>query len=242
MNNRILNIFCDASIDRINHENRYNGSAGCILVDTSRAEIYMNNGILYDSSVVVDKDILYIPNATNNESEITAILLGVRKAIQYKDNYDIINLFSDSKICIYGLREWIFNWKIGNEKYYGSASTPIANQSIFIDIINLICLTDLKINLYHQKGHFVEGKIDSVTLAGKVFRDSNYIQLSTADIYFISKYNNMIDNETRKLLYGDNRVFALETPFSFNTNAINLEDYDKHINHSATQNLLLNGK
>ena len=92
-NDRTLNIFTDASIVKI--ENETIGCAG-------------NN--IVANNTIIDQPRLIYRNSTNNNSEIAAIHMAVVNALNYRHQFETINIFSDSKICIYGLREWIFNW------------------------------------------------------------------------------------------------------------------------------------
>ena len=124
-NSNTLNIFTDASIKQVGQETVGCAGAFCV-AGKDRTIINQTNRILR--------------YATNNSSEITAVKLGIDLAIDYRNDFDTINLFSDSKICIYGLREWIFNWidNMSNGVLYNSSNTEVANQEMFKKIINLI--------------------------------------------------------------------------------------------------------
>lgn len=213
-----INIFCDASIEQLGGLN-YNGSAGCIATTT--------DGTILSSSL------LFIPGATNNLSEITAILLGVSEAIKFSQEFDNINLFSDSKICIYGLREWVFTWKLFNGLLYGSSKKPIANQESFVRIIHLITASFLRINLYHQKGH-VTSTEESLLNAKVVFETSNNVNISIDDINYLSYYNNMIDNMTRQALQNKStNLGALIKIFNFDPSTMDLKLYKELINNKG---------
>ena len=193
-NPNIYNIFTDASIIKTIYGETI-GCAGAVGVPSLNSE-----------NTIVSTQILR--NSTNNNSEITAILLGIHMALNVPKNYKI-NLFSDSKICVYGLREWIFNWannRLPDGTMVSSSGTPVANQNIFLDIINLIIVNKLPINIYHQKGH-VTNTEDSLSNATKVFFESNGILLDKNDVINISDMNNYIDNYTRAKLntYMDNK-------------------------------------
>lgn len=180
---KILNIFCDASIkpDKFDPNNTL-GCAGCICVDK-------NN--------IIDKKTTMLYSTTNNEAEISAVLNGVHCAYKYKDIYDIINIFSDSKICVFGLREWIFKWKLVDNVFYGSSNTPIINQHLFISVVRFIVDNNMNyINLYHQKGHVTNAQ-ESILNASRVFTETNGCILDIDNIKYISLYNNIIDKETK---------------------------------------------
>lgn len=179
---KILNIYTDASIKTIN-----NCTVGC-------AGFVTSNG-------VSETRLLYY--STNNESELTAISMGVKCAIYYAPEYDEINLYSDSKISILGLREWIKMWRKTidkNNMMYSSSGKPVANLHIIKDIIYNIYANKLKINLYHTNGHIKLDDINSLESARKTFYNSNGIMLNIDMILIISKYNDYIDNLTRSKL------------------------------------------
>lgn len=180
-----LNIFTDASIKKISNETI--GCPGAIAIATA------DNGQEY----MIDKLLRIERNATNNSSEIRAVALGVYLASKYNNRYKTINLFSDSKICIYGLREWIFNWVncINQEKMYNSSGNLVANQEIFVSIIQTIINDNIVINLYHQKGHVSNTQV-SISNAVRVFKESNKIEVSMELMKILSEFNNYIDIET----------------------------------------------
>ena len=194
---RVLNIFTDASITNMN--DKYVSCPGYVALTTSED----NQDILLSSNQVIIED------STNNNGEIKAISMGIDYAILQMYNFDYINLFSDSKICIYGLREWIYNWinniSLNDDGYtysmYNSSSKLVANQNEFISIVNKIINNNLNICLYHQSGH-VSDTQKSIYEAMKVFKSSNYFKgpLNYSDIVYISQYNNMVDNNTRNYL------------------------------------------
>ena len=197
-NSKTLNIFTDASVLKLPGEDITNSGALAIT----------NLSDDKDSDSIIDESYFLMRESTNNIGEILAIRLGVILALKYRDQYDTINLFSDSKISLFGLREWFFKWKYNSKdnQLYGSAGTPIANQGMFLDIIYLIESNLLKINLYHTPGH-----ADFLKFI-KVFRESNNIH-SYMDNDFINtmiRYNDEIDSRTRtylnSLYYDDNPV------------------------------------
>ena len=220
-NNSTLNIFCDASITKPkNIGEKPTGCAGAtsIIVDKNGATSY--------------EDILVkvLPESTNNNSEVTAVLLGIYLAIKYNHQVDAINLFSDSKITIMGLREWIFNWvdNMENEQMYSSGGTPVANQDIICQIVNYILYYKLDIRLFHQKGH-VTGTNESIANAKRVFNVSNYISLDDEEIRIISKYNDIIDNHTRNQLQDISSYRKLIRPIEFPLVRDHIEVYKKLI-------------
>lgn len=190
-----LNIFCDASITKATHlNNEIVGCPGYVCMTYNE----------YKQDVVIDKNHTILRNSTNNESEITAILMGVRRAVDLKDQFTTINLFSDSRICIQSLRNWIFNWvnnRDSNGMMYGSNNHYVANQQIIANTANTIIQNNLKINLLHQKGHVNVGIQSHVDKAKKLFESENHLSSISDDfIKVISYYNNMVDQYTKDVL------------------------------------------
>ena len=187
-NDRTLNIFTDASIIKTDT----NETIGC-----AGNNIIVNNTILEQPTQI-------IRNSTNNNSEITAIYMAVVNALKYRDKFDIINIFSDSKICVFGLREWIYNWiKISpGDVLISSQEKPVANQEIILRIIYFILNHNLRINLYHVKGHVNYNSPDQLFTAKEIFMSSNHIK-HDIDIELIRNIciaNDQVDNFTREQL------------------------------------------
>ena len=155
-------------------------------------------------------------DTTNNNAEIKAIRLGVEIAIRFKNRFSHINIFSDSQISIFGIRDYIFNWKNINGIICGYQNKPIANQSVFLEILDMIVRSDLHINFWHQKGH-VDMKQSSLYNALHVFQSSNGIRgnVSLGFIKYISFWNDMVDNESRKKLLQTNFTNPYREPLCF---------------------------
>lgn len=147
-------IFCDASIDLKTKV----ACSGTIVVNADSIGQDPIRNYITDGIFVIQE------NATNNSGEIMAI----RKAVEYAIHYQtinklnpeqlIINIFSDSKISLFGLREWCFNWENNQNEHgilYGSGNNPVSNQEEFKNIIRMISDLSLyaKIRFFHQRGH-----------------------------------------------------------------------------------------
>ena len=48
---------------------------------------------------------------TNNRSEITAIILAVRKAVAMPTDFRRLVVFTDSKLCVDGVNKWMDRWE-----------------------------------------------------------------------------------------------------------------------------------
>jgi ribonuclease HI len=180
-----LNIFCDASIRPLP-----DNVVGCY------------GALATINDTVVDSDYRICTKTTNNESEIKAIRLGVDLAIRlgWKKT---INIFSDSLTTILGLRERIYSWRIKHGVLDGSGNAISKNQSLFIEIINMIVNNNLRVNFFHQKAHINIENYSDVNNAIHVFMDYNgFRDIVDVDfIRFISTMNNIVDQRSRKLLY-----------------------------------------
>lgn len=219
-----LYLFCDASILNVQGTQDYIGCPGVIVAEHDNEG---NLKPLYSKTKLLSY-------TTNNNSEITAILLGVYEALKNRNRHSKIKLFSDSMICIFGLRLWILSWieNVNNGILYSSSGQPVANQDIIKHIIQLIAENDLKIELYHQKGH-VTSTPRSLEQAKNVFYKSNGISLNDEEIKIISYYNDMIDKLTKNELaiHYSNPLLKVETfnPFVYDIEDCNFEKYKKLI-------------
>lgn len=192
----VVNIFTDASVLKTSQGETIS-CGGAIIVLGDESETHHNVEVLRDS--------------TNNQGEIMAINIGIDFAIKITNfhrnaglHVPEINLFSDSKISVCGLRQWIFNWIncSSGGVMYSSSGNPVANQDIYKSIIYKIVNNNININLYHQKGHVIENQDKSVINAQRVFNESNGTKVNNLDlIRRLSYYNNMIDVITRNCLY-----------------------------------------
>lgn len=222
-NDDTLNIFTDASIIKYPEE-----TIGC-----AGAHIVTGNDAI---SKVLEQPRIIIRNTTNNNSEINAILLGVRSALKYKGIFKTINIISDSKICIFGLREWIFNWikdSKNSNVLISSQGTEVANQSVILDIIYTILGNDIQINLYHQNGHVHLTSEKSMNEAKETFRNSNHIQhdVDMELIRNISIANDIVDKFTKVELQNFTRteIFPTSQLVSYFYEPFDVEKYKKLI-------------
>lgn len=211
-----LSVFCDASID-IKNKIACGGAV-------SSYPVFGANG----SNVLVDNSRMTIQRcATNNSGEILAILEGINLAsimMQYI-KFNRINIYSDSKISLYGLREWCFRWAPTQDEngfIYGS-NGKVSNQQKFIEIIDTIINLKLPVRFYHQKGHV---KKTQYAMANRFFYDANkeFAQVVNPlyDIETISAYNNWIDKATRE-----------QCLFNVNAKTFSYDKSDPEYNYSS---------
>ena len=206
-----LNIFCDASV-RKRGEDSFDACYSVVAVN---------------ENTVIDSDTKVISNSTNNGGEIRGLRLALSIANKWINKYDFINIFSDSKISIIGLREYIYNWKYNEKtgKLINRSGTPVANQEVFIEcyylLSNLDRLKPNRVQLLHQRGH-INNDIRSLCKARKSFKKENHINadVNLNLINYISTWNNYVDYNSRstlrhtshKINYTDAIEFYLDSP------------------------------
>jgi ribonuclease HI len=214
-NDKTLNIFTDASVYKTKNETI--GSPGYVAVIGEN---------------IVDQKSIILRESTNNESELYAINMAIQYALYNRDKVEVINIFSDSQFAVYGLREWIFSWlnNIRNDRIYNSSGNQVANQALFMSIIYAILSNDLKISLYHNRGHFKNSQVkEFINLFTKHNFLNDYIDYQTA--YKIMYFNNIVDNNTRTLLH-NTEVFPnkLEIPDYMARNDLDINHYKELLN------------
>ena len=220
-NSHTLNIFTDASILQ-KPDNSYDGCAGSIgVLCNDKKDIFI------DSRFVVKE------NTTNNELEISAIQLGIYYAIERKNidpKIDTINLFSDSKISIFGLREWIYSWieHARNGILISSSGNPVKNQDIFIDCVDAIVRNNLNITFYHINGHVKFNSGEELYKALQRYRKANDMMDSFIDLKLFKKIcecNDIVDINSRDILQGifqQDKLFEMANSIFKNYNSCNL--------------------
>lgn len=184
-NNHVLNIFTDASIYKT--DKYMNACSGAIIVC---------------NDTIIENATLPLYSATNNRGELTAILLGLTIAMKHiNPNIMRIQLFSDSKISIFGLREWIYNW-IHNScnGVLMSTSGEVKNQDLILLILNMISNSQIPIVLYHVRGHHNENKYQDIINFKRSFTNENHLGSNIIEdrlCKYLIKYNNMVDELSR---------------------------------------------
>lgn len=185
-NNYTLNIFTDASVKNLGKEYITCSGSACVIGEN-----------------IINTNTRITRHSTSNLGEALGVLLGIEDALKYKNNVNVINLFSDSKITIFAIREWIFSWmkRSSNNILYTSKGKEVANQEVILTIINTILANNLIINFYHQNGHIDINNMDQLNEARNTFINFNEIThiLDMNIIKTISYYNNYIDNYTRDM-------------------------------------------
>lgn len=204
-NKSTLNIFCDASI--MGNKNNYTGCYGVVAVNKDN---------------VLDSVYRLVSDTTNNESELKGLRAAISMANKWRNDFAYINIFCDSQISIFGLRDYIYRWKYKDGILYGTANNPIVNQKIFIECHYMLMDTGLQeqVKLFHQSGH-VDNGYNNIKNAAMVFKKSNnvrgYVDLNL--IRYISTYNNYVDHNSRSHLRRSDRSLKYIDPVYFNLRA-----------------------
>lgn len=212
INEHTLNIFTDASI-----RNRSYGYDGCY------------GAIAVYNNTVIDEIYRINTNTTNNNSEIKGVRAGVILALKYQHQFKTINIFSDSQISIFGIRDRLVTWEISpTGKLIGKSGQEIQSQNIFLEIMYLMLQYNLRVNFLHQKGHINIKNINSLYEAQHVFRASNSIRgiVDLNIIRFISRWNCIVDETSRSRLL-QYRGSNIEDPIQFYSSQFDRNQFKK---------------
>ena len=184
-----INIFTDASTTTYNGETYVSAGAVAII-----GENYNN---------IIDQQVNVMKN-TNNYGELYAIYLAIMMALRLRCSFPgaTINILSDSKISVYGLREWSFSWlknqvKFNTYNFINSSGNNVANQELFKHIILTICSNNLCVRFFHVKGHINFNNFKDLAYAQNKFKTMNNINIPPSTVVTFSIMNDYIDNFTR---------------------------------------------
>jgi ribonuclease HI len=179
-----INIFTDASMWPAKND------TGCYGFLTMNMNTEINYGVYIDTQ------------STSNKCEIKGVKTGVAEAIRLRRSgfMGVINIFCDSQVSIFGIRDWIFDWKFNGQQIINKSGNVVSNQNEFVEIVRMIIENNPNINFYHQKGHVnIHNKRD-VFIARDLFRKSNFksnTEIDIALIKYLSVCNDQIDDRTR---------------------------------------------
>ena len=199
-NENTLNIFVDASLTTLEDGTMVTCSGALAVVDATTA-----------NPKIIDRLFCINVNSTNNHGELMAILKGIELAIAHKHQFSKINIFSDSKISVYGIRDWCYKWFNNIEDPYktiiSSTGAPVSNQELIISIIRAIAFNNLSVSIYHQKGHVDIRNREKVINAMKTFNANNFFDNERNKIWTtyyqtitMSIFNSMVDSLSRQYL------------------------------------------
>ena len=167
-NKNTLNIFSDASI----HGKKGN-QTGC----------YAVVAVVKDD--IIDSTYRLVSNTTSNNSEIKGVRGALNIALKYSNQFQFINIFSDSLVSINGLKSYIYNWKYNK----------------LDNLLSVLEQSPCIINLWHQSGH-INNDYSDIQKASESFKKNNNIngKIDFNFIRYISLWNNYVDQTSRSLL------------------------------------------
>lgn len=189
-NSETLNLFSDASMRTIGK-----GKLGTC---------YGSVAVCKDD--IIDEVFRVQSLSTVPAAEIRGIRCSITLALQYRYRYRCINIFSDSQIALFGLRDYIYNWYYNpgdNMLYNRHQKLPVKNQELYIE--TFLMLEELRrtniVGLFHQSGH-VDSFVDDLRESIRVFKKSNNIsgKVDYNVARYIALYNNYVDNKSRSMI------------------------------------------
>ena len=190
-NTRTLNIFSDASTRR--------GP------NLTTAACYESIAVCQDN--VLEKLCRIHSDTTSNQEELRGIRGSIRLALKYYQNFETINLFSDSDYSIRGLKNFSnYRYDDENNTIYIKGNKELMNQSLFIENAQLLLKlihVHPDVNLYFVKAHIDMTNIFALRKAANKFTTLNRFRNKDVDlnlIRYITTYNNMADKESRTVL------------------------------------------
>ena len=191
MDFNIYDIYSDASIN-LDHKL---GCAGVAVVNRKTDQIVKTMYLVKEQ-------------ATNNMCEIMGIWLAIYIANTMRHTETLpfhINIFSDSQISLYGMREWLPNWIRKRQKDTDtlvSSTGLVANQEWFSDAYHMILMSGIKLKFWHQRGHIDTTNPNELFRCDRNFREANPHSLHMIGLkpMTISKYNNYVDETSRDII------------------------------------------
>lgn len=179
-------------------------------------------------------------NTTNNYGEIRAIYMGVEAAEEinryFKPKY--INIFSDSRISVLGLKEWYKKWDVVDEQGYSitSSGNRVANQSVIWSIMRFIIDHNLHLSIYHIKGHVDPNKKGALKDYAHKMRvingDIGAGLIEEEDIRKLIEGNDYVDRTSRDMVRISERYPFILRPIErlYNFTPEEIKKYEELIN------------
>lgn len=165
---------------------------------------------------IIDNATRVHKKATSNAEELRGLRAALSCALIHRNEYKYINIFSDSLLCIDGLRKYSKKWNyiednskgydFSHGSYYKSKTHRVEHSDIYVE-----CFEFLKklretndVALFHQKGHVkLEGNGNAVKnrlrTAGNDFKKFNDVNacIDANLMRYISTYNSTVDHISR---------------------------------------------
>ena len=159
--------------------------------------------IVYNREII-DQRVKIIADATSNYGEALAVYMGVDSLVRFSQYGVPLNLFSDSKLTVFGIKKWIFGWmdrvQTYTRKLINSSGDPVANQDLFIAIVWTIVSASVCMRIWHQRGHQNMTSIKDMKTFKTSFYKENGLEIPEDIARELIYYNQIIDNLTRNTL------------------------------------------
>lgn len=184
-----INCFTDASKTNID---------GVDTICAGYAVVYQNQ--------ILDTGLKVVYDATSMYGEKLAIYMGMDALLSYAKYDTFLNLFSDSQVGIFSLRNWVFDWvkkkdSSAIKSFVNSSKVPVANQEILMATIGLINSTGAHTSLYHIRGHMNPSKVSDMQTFIEAFVRLNNEYMTEDMARELIYYNDVVDKATRNHLF-----------------------------------------
>lgn len=116
----------------------------------------------------------FVSATTNNRMELQAIIMGLR--VGRLNGYSMLNVFSDSKICLQTYENWIDGW--AQKKWKKADGKPVKNVDLVIELHNEkqeIVKSGISVKMNYVKGHSGDLGNDRADLIASSFAEQKEI-------------------------------------------------------------------
>ena len=203
-NKSTLNIFTDVSVKQI--DKKFNTCYGAVAIVEDR---------------VIDELFRFNSNSTVNEGDAKGIQTGIYFALKYRDQFETINLFSDSLISVNNIRYGYQKWYNIDDKLmrFDKNNPDVKNSSVYIQILDLLARYKLNVNFWHVKGHIGWSKKDLSKLIYAFIKNNNLFDNGWDYNFarYLAKWNNYVDIKSRDILHANNNLKVV-SPINFTAN------------------------
>lgn len=146
-----------------------------------------------------------IKSATASYGELYALAMGVQAATRYAYTGMPIYIYSDSEISISACTKWLQKWyNNGRDNFYLTKGdkNPAANQEIVLDIVRMICHSNVKVGFLNILGHTKNKDVISMDRFRYYFYRANHIngRVPMDHLQNMALMNDRVDNYSREAL------------------------------------------
>lgn len=238
-------------------ENIFNPNSVCIFTDSSCWKYKENNSVgvtapaymVWIGDVCVESGYNILHNASSDQGELRALLLGIAASYKYKmSGIQNVRLFSDSAYSIKSVRDWIFTWVNSTDNCGGNylgINGCTKNQDYILDIVYTILGNGYYVELYHTKGHMNNRKHRDIKITKNVFGKQNPFMppISTRLASRLDFCNDTVDNYSTTMLaasigdlnYTHQNTLAVPFVYDYNKGSINMNHYLSLVNNHGYQ-------